>query len=53
LWSGGDIEQGRQDLEKLQTQYPAQKPVIAEVLAALTRDYPAGRERERKRTQHD
>jgi hypothetical protein len=50
LCSGGDIEQGRQELEKLQTQYPAQKSAIAEVMAELTRDYPAGRERGRKRT---
>jgi hypothetical protein len=44
LWSGGDIEQGRQDLEKLQTQYPAQKPAMAGVMAELTRDYPDGNE---------
>jgi hypothetical protein len=43
LWSGGDIEQGRRDLESLQKQYPAQKTAIAEVMAELTRDYPTGR----------
>jgi hypothetical protein len=45
LWYGGDIEQGRQELETLQTQYPAQKTAIAEVMVELTRDYPAARER--------
>jgi hypothetical protein len=42
LWSGGDIEQGREALERLQVQYPAQTTAIAEVMAELTRDYPAG-----------
>jgi hypothetical protein len=42
--TGGDIEQGRQDLEKLQTQYPVQETAIAEVLVELTRDYPGGDE---------
>ena len=42
LWSAGDIDQGRQALEKLQVQYPAQTTAIAEVMAELTRDYPAG-----------
>jgi hypothetical protein len=44
LWSGVDIEQGRQDLEKLLTQYPAQKTAIGEVIAELTRDYTGGDE---------
>jgi hypothetical protein len=43
LWSGGDIEQGRQALEKLQLQYPAQTTAIAEVMAELIRNYPTGR----------
>jgi hypothetical protein len=42
--TGGDIEQGRLDLEKLETQYPAQETAIAEVMAELGRDYPGGRE---------
>ena len=40
LWSAGDIEQGRQALERLQVQYPAQTTAIAQVMAELTRDYP-------------
>ena len=40
LWSGGEIEQGRQALEMLQGQYPAQKTALQEVVAELTRDYP-------------
>jgi len=43
LWSAGDLQQGRQALERLQAQYPAQTTAIAEVMAELTRDYPAGR----------
>lgn len=42
LWSGGDIEQGRQALERLQVQYPAQTTAIATIMSELTRDYPAG-----------
>jgi hypothetical protein len=42
LWSAGDSERGRQALERLQAQYPAQTTAIAEVMAELTRDYPAG-----------
>jgi hypothetical protein len=42
LWSAGDSEQGRQALERLQAQYPTQAAAIAEVIAELTRDYPAG-----------
>ena len=41
LWSGGDIEQGRQVLEKLNLQYPAQATAIAEVMAELAQEYPA------------
>jgi hypothetical protein len=41
LWSGGEIEQGRRALEELQTQYPGQAAAIQEVIAELTRDYPA------------
>jgi hypothetical protein len=40
LWSGGEIAQGRQALETLQVNYPAQKTAIQEVVAELTRDYP-------------
>jgi hypothetical protein len=40
LWSGGDIEQGRQALEALQAQHPEQATAIQEVVAELTRDYP-------------
>ena len=40
LWSGGEIEQGRQALETLQLQYPAQTSAIQEVVADLTRAYP-------------
>ena len=43
LWSAGEVEQGRQALEKLQAQYPAQTTAIAAVMAELTRDYPTGR----------
>jgi hypothetical protein len=39
----GDIEQGRQALERPQVDYPAQATAIAAVIADLTRDYPAGR----------
>ena len=39
-WSGGAIDQGRQALEALQEQHPAQATAIAEVIAELTRDYP-------------
>jgi hypothetical protein len=41
LWSGGDIEQGRQALERLQVQYPTRTTAIAEVMAELARDYHA------------
>ena len=40
FWSGGEIEQGRQALEALRLQYPAQTAAIGEVLADLTRAYP-------------
>ena len=40
LWSAGQIEQGRQALEKLQAQYPAQTEEIQQLIAELTRDYP-------------
>lgn len=40
LWSGGDIEQGRQALERLKGQYPAHTTAIAEVMAELAREYP-------------
>ena len=40
LWSAGQIEQGRQALEKLQTQYPAQAKELAQIIVELTRDYP-------------
>jgi hypothetical protein len=40
MWSGGEIEQGRQALETLQRQYPGQTTAIQEVVAELTRDYP-------------
>ncbi len=43
LWSGGDIEQGRQALERLQVQYPAQTTAIAAVMAEPRREYPSGR----------
>src|SRR5437016_4245823 len=33
LWSGGEVEQGRQSLEELQLQHPAQRTAIEEVLA--------------------
>jgi hypothetical protein len=39
-WSGGAIDQGRQALEALHAQHPAQATGIAEVIAELTRDYP-------------
>jgi hypothetical protein len=42
LWSGGEIEQGRQALEALQMQHPAQTNAIQEVVAELARDYPPG-----------
>src|SRR6266849_4354240 len=45
LWSAGEIEQGRQAFERLQVQYPAQTTTIAEIMAELTRDYPAGRKK--------
>jgi hypothetical protein len=41
LWSAGDIENGRQALEALQLQHPAQVAVIQEVIADLMRSYPA------------
>jgi|SRR5579862_4558071 len=40
LWSGGEIEQGREALETLQVQHPGQAASIQEVVAELTRDYP-------------
>ncbi len=40
LWRGGEIAQGRQALESLQMQQPAQSAEIEQVLAELTRDYP-------------
>jgi hypothetical protein len=40
LWSGGEIEQGRQALAALQIQFPGQATAIQEVVAELTRDYP-------------
>src|SRR5262249_18380590 len=48
LWSD-DVEQGRQDLEKLQTQCATQKTAIADVMAEITRDYSAGRGDEKGR----
>src|SRR5260370_27880786 len=41
LWSGGDIEQGRQALERLQLQYPAQTTPIPQDMAEHTPPYPA------------
>jgi hypothetical protein len=41
LWRGGNVEEGRRTLEALQIQHPAQTATIQEVLAELTRDYPA------------
>src|SRR6267143_291406 len=38
LWSAGQIEQGRQALEKLQAQYPAQTTAISAIIAELTRE---------------
>jgi hypothetical protein len=40
LWSGGAIEEGRQELEALQRQQPGKATAIQEVVAELTRDYP-------------
>src|ERR1700692_1332852 len=40
LWCGGEIEQGRQALESLRMQQPAQSKEIEQVLAELTRDHP-------------
>ncbi len=40
LWCGGEIAQGRQALETLRMQQPAQSTEIERVLAELTRDYP-------------
>src|SRR5437763_14524046 len=36
LWSGGEIEAGRQALDALQVQQPAQAAAIQEVIAELT-----------------
>jgi hypothetical protein len=43
LWCGGEIEQGRQALEALQAQHPAEASAIGQILAELTRDYPPPR----------
>ena len=40
LWSAGQIEQGRQALQKLQRQYPARAKEIQQLIAELIRDYP-------------
>ena len=40
LWSASQIEPGRQALEKLQGQYPAQAKEIQQLIAELIRDYP-------------
>jgi hypothetical protein len=40
LWSAGQVDQGRQALEKLQTQYPAQAKEIQQIIADLTGNYP-------------
>jgi hypothetical protein len=42
LWAGGEAERGRQTLEKLATEHPAQAAAITEVVADLTRDHPLG-----------